>query len=448
MARFEDLPLELFDSIVIKNDLPPESLAALRLCWPHIDDVVLPRLFRKLYVTFSERHLERLKNVTSSRLAPLVLELVFAVGTLQVYSGHTYNDEGFEEYSKVFRSEFFACVDALPNLRIFASKGGPRGIIHKDEEIDGLAHGIFPALCRPSSRITHLRCQGPFDHLRWLVSTFPCIQESPPMLKSFPKKYRSRKNFERRYRPASTRYRTPLGQHCCPYEWGNALRGLVKLDLQFNTKEHRFPGSNRPIANILVGFLEAAVNLEELCFRSGYEGLRMTYVGEQLGRVFDSKLKLPCLKTIKLAYVPLTASGRPFQEFIKRHAATMRHVLLCHIADKIPDVVRFAATSPEIQLHRFAVLPLQFRHRSADSLRTQAEYEHLLKLRLVPSPSPPVLIAEKSLLDYINSNNPNHQDPLVDALSSDDRWGTVDQKVDRSKWPEEMYFGCKECGDP
>ncbi|UZP37225.1 hypothetical protein NXS19_005041 [Fusarium pseudograminearum] len=303
MARFEDLPLELFDSIVIKNDLPPESLAALRLCWPHIDDVVLPRLFRKLYVTFSERHLERLKNVTSSRLAPLVLELVFAVGTLQVYQA-----------------------------------------IHT-------------------------------------------------MMK--------------------------------------ALRNTQK-----------------PIANILVGFLEAAVNLEELCFRSGYEGLRMTYVGEQLGRVFDSKLKLPCLKTIKLAYVPLTASGRPFQEFIKRHAATMRHVLLCHIADKIPDVVRFAATSPEIQLHRFAVLPLQFRHRSADSLRTQAEYEHLLKLRLVPSPSPPVLIAEKSLLDYINSNNPNHQDPLVDALSSDDRWGTVDQKVDRSKWPEEMYFGCKECGDP
>lgn len=32
MARFEDLPLELVDNIVIKNDLPPESLAALRLC--------------------------------------------------------------------------------------------------------------------------------------------------------------------------------------------------------------------------------------------------------------------------------------------------------------------------------------------------------------------------------------------------------------------------------
>ncbi|CAF3492978.1 unnamed protein product [Fusarium graminearum] len=440
MARFEDLPLELVDNIVIKNDLPPESLAALRLCWPHIDDVVLPRLFRKLYVTFSERHLKRLKDVTPSRLAPLVLELVFAVGTLQVCSDRTHKDEGFEEYSKVFRSEFFACVDALPNLRIFASKVGSKGIILKDEKIDGLAHGIFPALCRPSSRITYLRCQDPFDHLSWLVSTFPCIQES------FPKKYRSRKNFERRYTSGSTRYRTPLRQRCFPYEWGNALRGLVKLDLQFNTKEHRFPGSDRPIANILVGFLEAEVNLEELCIRLGYEGLRMTCVGEQLGRVFDSKLKLPCLKTIKLAYVPLTASGRPFQEFVKRHAATMRHILLCHIADNIPDVVRFAATSPEIQLHRFAVLPLQFRHRSADSLRTQSEYEHLLKLRLVAPPSPPVLIAEKLLLDYLNSNNPNHQEPLLDALSSDGRWGTVDQKVDRSKWPE-MYFGCKECGD-
>ncbi|KAM0507813.1 hypothetical protein ACHAP8_000012 [Fusarium lateritium] len=101
--------------------------------------------------------------------------------------------------------------------------------------------------------------------------------------------------------------------------------------------------------------LNKAVNLEELSVR--WKGKVIASLpslpGLQLEKVFN--VKLPRLRTIKLAFVRLTLGDEPFQEFIKRHAATLRHIMLCQIDSNIPEVIRFAARNPEVQLHRFVV---------------------------------------------------------------------------------------------
>ncbi|XEV04221.1 hypothetical protein FSHL1_009508 [Fusarium sambucinum] len=174
-------------------------------------------------------------------------------------------------------------------------------------------------------------------------------------------------------------------------------------------------------------------NLEELSVR--WKGKVIASLpslpGLQLEKVFN--VKLPRLRTIKLAFVRLTLGGEPFQEFIKRHAATLRHIMLCQIDSNIPELIRFAARNPEVQLHRFVVFP---------------DYDISYR-RVKP---PPVLIREKSVLEYINSNSPEHQNPLAPLkASSRDPWGTVSQRILPARWPEQnngwMRVACKECGD-
>ncbi|KAL6918080.1 hypothetical protein FSST1_009575 [Fusarium sambucinum] len=317
MAKFGDLPAELVNNIIIGR-LPRKSLASLRLCWPHLDGIILPLLFRKIHITFAQRRIEKLKAVASSpRIAPHVQEVVFFIKSLPSCEEDGNTDDYIKGYSQAVRYDFFMCVDAMPNLRTFTSQPAPENHLNVKEDIDGLLNTILPALCRPS-----------------------CI-----------------------------------------------------TSLRFNLEELSVRWKGKVIASL------------------------PSLPGLQLEKVFN--VKLPRLRTIKLAFVRLTLGDEPFQEFIKRHAATLRHIMLCQIDSNIPEVIRFAARNPEVQLHRFP---------------------------------PPVLITEKSVLEYINSNSPEHQNPLVPLeASSHDPWGTVSQRISPARWPEQnngwMRVACKECGD-
>ncbi|KAH6992087.1 hypothetical protein EDB82DRAFT_523194 [Fusarium venenatum] len=118
MAKFEDLPAELVNNIIIDR-LPRKSLVSLRLCWPHLDAIILPLLFRKIHITFAQRHIKKLKAAASSpRIAPHVQEIVFFIfKTLPSCKVDGNTDDYIKGYSQAVRYDFFMCVDALPNLR-------------------------------------------------------------------------------------------------------------------------------------------------------------------------------------------------------------------------------------------------------------------------------------------------------------------------------------------
>ncbi|CEI60523.1 unnamed protein product [Fusarium venenatum] len=97
MAKFEDLPAELVNNIIIDR-LPRKSL---------------------IHITFAQRHIKKLKAAASSpRIAPHVQEIVFFIfKTLPSCKVDGNTDDYIKGYSQAVRYDFFMCVDALPNLR-------------------------------------------------------------------------------------------------------------------------------------------------------------------------------------------------------------------------------------------------------------------------------------------------------------------------------------------
>ncbi|RSM05920.1 hypothetical protein CEP52_006010 [Fusarium oligoseptatum] len=179
----------------ILNELPPSSLKAIRLCWRFLEPFILPNLFHTVKINFAEKHIKRLQGIAlSPHLAPLVEQLIWiTAGTRDTHDdpyGHVNTWTDHEDYIKEFRQHFFLCLDAMPNLHTFASELGPPDLDPERDEIDGLVYALWPAMCRPQSRITSFRCQDPLNYMRWL--NYECLQamggqhtELPP---SFPAK--------------------------------------------------------------------------------------------------------------------------------------------------------------------------------------------------------------------------------------------------------------------
>ncbi|KAM0351898.1 hypothetical protein ACHAPU_002412 [Fusarium lateritium] len=139
----------------------------------------------------------------------------------------------------------------------------------------------------------------------------------------------------------------------------------------------------------------------------------------------------PHLKTIKLTFLQLTFNGRPLQEFIARHAATLRHIMIhCCAGDReLVRVVHFAARSPNVKLHKFTIFPADKNHQSGQN---------------------PIIIEEREVLEYINSKDPLHTNPFGAWIPlGANYWGTVDKKAEslRFKWPENngLDFTCRLC---
>ncbi|KAM0556927.1 hypothetical protein ACHAPJ_005603 [Fusarium lateritium] len=443
-ATLENLPPELIGPII--DDLPLQSLAAVRQTWPHLDCLILPRLFRKIHVSFSERHLTRIHEVaSSSHIAPHVQELVWITSqtreTHDDNDGHVHTDHGHELYVREASRLFLACINTLPNLHTLTSELGPISSVTQKEDIDGLVYAIMPALCRPSSRITSLRIQDPFNYIRWFRSRYDAAEKPPPaMFKSLPNKYTVKKGWSCILPKAVWHYQFSIRPafggreyYDFPYEWTTALRGLLKLDLQADTAAGEWRCYESAGENFAL-FLQEAVNLREISIRwrrTGHNSLLgrpLEHSGWQLEHLF--KVQWHHLQTIKLTFVQLNFYGKPFQKFIERHAATLRHILLynCRGDTEIVQIIKYAARTPEVKLHRFAVFPAYENHPEEEESR---------------------IVPEDLVLDYINSKDPLRNPFASWKPSGFEYWGTVDQKAESLsvKWPEGngMPLTCRAC---
>ncbi|KAF5989458.1 hypothetical protein FBULB1_953 [Fusarium bulbicola] len=391
LSSFKNLPPELTNAII--NLLPPDSLASIRLCWHHLDGAILSRQFKIIWVTFAEKDIERLQAV-SSTFPYYVQELVLTTAqSRDTYSdkwGQVFTNDKYQKYVKDIRRKFLACVDSLPNLHTFTSELSPISGIATKEHIDGLVYAILPALCRSSSRITTLRCQDPLAYMRWFLS--------------------------------KVRTDTTGGSWDC-----------------FDQLVDR-----------LAYFLGGAVNLQELSVRwrrvdqIGSAGRPLIHSGWQLEHIFRGRWK--SLKTIKLTFIQFTFSAKHFKTFIQRHASTLRHIMLhnCRSDPQVVSIIKFAASCPDVHLHRFAVFPAHESHLRVELLdESYPDGEQIVveKPRIVP---------ESAVLGFINSKDPQHPDPFAAWTPLEDEyWGTVQQRAESTsiKWPRNngMAVKCKQC---
>ncbi|KAF5667773.1 hypothetical protein FCIRC_9813 [Fusarium circinatum] len=278
LSSFKNLPPEMTNAII--NLLPPDSLASIRLCWPHLDGVILSHQFKTIRVTFAKKDIERLQAV-SSTYPYYVQELVFTTAqSRDTYSGkwgQVFTNDKYQKYVKDIRRKFLACVDSLPNLHTFTSELSPISGIATKEHLDGLVYAILPALCRSSSQITTLRCQDPLAYMRWFLSKVR-VTWGPPeqMIKVIPRIctrdictcWKSSPRLSRLSSctaPLSGRG-TDWIYPRIPWEWRTALRGLTTLDLQTDTTGGSWDCFDQ-LVDRLAYFLEGAVNLQELSVR-------------------------------------------------------------------------------------------------------------------------------------------------------------------------------------
>ncbi|KAF5705311.1 hypothetical protein FGLOB1_7977 [Fusarium globosum] len=463
LSRFGKLPPELTNIII--DLLPPDSLVSIRLCWPHLDGLILSRQFKTIRLTFAETDIERLQAI-SSTYPYYVQELVFTTAeSLDTHSdrwGQVFTGGKYHADAKDYRRKFLACVDSLPNLHTFTSELGPISGTTIKEHIDGLVYAIFPALCRSSSRVTTLRCQDPLNYMRWFLSKVRATWGPPRgMIKAIPRIctgdictcWQSSPQLSR----LSSCTAPPSGRETewiypkIPWEWRTALRGLTTLDLQNDTAGGSW-NCFEQLGDRLVYFLEGAVNLQELSVRwrrtnqIGSAGRPLIHSGWQLEHIFRGRWKH--LKTLKLTFIQFTFSANPFKTFIRRHSKTLRHIMLhnCRSDPEVIRIIKFAASCPGVKLHRFAVFPAHESHPRVELLdESYPDGEQVVV-------ETPRIVPESAVLSFINSKDPQHLDPFASWKPLGyEYWGTVEQRAESTsiKWPENngMAVKCKQCSD-
>ncbi|KAF5004329.1 hypothetical protein FDECE_9177 [Fusarium decemcellulare] len=168
LATVEDLPPELFDHILAK--LPRKSLSSIRLVWPRLDPLVLPRLFSTFHFAMRRRDIERFCKIASSP------HLSHCVQQVQWYELRVHWEREINELEK----RFYAALDAMPNLHTFVTEFVPDVKVvgaqqHLDPadsttsrqykpryyeyaDFEGYLWEPGPAMLRPESRITTIKC--------------------------------------------------------------------------------------------------------------------------------------------------------------------------------------------------------------------------------------------------------------------------------------------------
>lgn len=439
----QNLPPEIIPHIL--NDIPPSSLKTLRLCWPFLEPFILPRLFHTVRVNFAEKHIERLQGIAlSPHLAPLVRQLIWiASGTRDTHDdphGHVNTWSGHQDYIDEFRRRFCLCVDAMPNLHTFASELGPPDLDPERDEIDGLVYALWPAMCRPQSRITSFRCQDPMNYMKWLNYEYLQVEGGQPTqlprwaddgpLRRVVAMIRREGTYlfpsERKGQPAHSTYpRAPA------MAWEEPLRKLLRLDLRSDSAGGSWTSPDTADA-MLRCFLTRAANVRELSLRFRPTG---TYPRPRRDSEWRLMMTFSCrwefLHTISITFAALPRYDF-FIFFMENHAKTLKHILLhqCSTNNDIVEIIRGAAESETIRLHRFLVFP------SCEGR---------------PDAQTPRIVPERLVLDFINSKDDPVLDPFSEWVPSKwCNWGTVAQRAASiaEEWPEDgMGFTCRQCLD-
>ncbi|KAJ4327544.1 hypothetical protein N0V84_002072 [Fusarium piperis] len=444
----QKLPPEIIRHIF--NDLPHSSLKPLRLCWRFLEPFVLPSLFHTVKVNFAEKHIKRLQGIAlSPHLAPLVRQLIWITsGTRDTHDdlhGHVNTWTSHQNYIKEFRHQFFLCVDAMPNLHTFASELGPPDLDPKRDEIDGLVYALWPAMCRPQSRITSFRCQDPLNYMKWLNYEYLQAEagkhtELPAWLTVKPLRhvFAMFRHGPDVALPQCRRYLTypdfsepPMTPQPSSMGWEDPLGKLLRLDLRADSAGGYWTPAYTAEA-MLRYFLTQAVSIRELSLRFRPTG---TYSRPRTDSKWMSIAILTCrwefLHTVSITFAVLP-NPKFFLQFMENHAATLKHILLhqCSSDKDVVGIIRGAAKSKTVRLHRFLVFP---------------SYQGKLEAQK------PRIIPERQVLDFINNKHYPPSDPFDEWMPSRCcNWGTVAQKAASiyEEWPDNgMHFICRKCLD-
>ncbi|KAF5667772.1 hypothetical protein FCIRC_9812 [Fusarium circinatum] len=115
----------------------------------------------------------------------------------------------------------------------------------------------------------------------------------------------------------------------------------------------------------------------------------------------------------------------------------------CRSDPQVISIIKFAASCPDVHLHRFAVFPAHESHPRVELLdESYPDGEQIVveKPRIVP---------ESAVLGFINSKDPQHPDPFAAWTPLEyEYWGTVQQRAESTsiKWPRNngMAVKCKQ----
>ncbi|GKT98026.1 hypothetical protein FLAG1_00802 [Fusarium langsethiae] len=432
VTRLHNLPQELLDNILGHLE-KYRDLGTMRLVWPSLEPVLLPRLFGVVRLSFLEKHrLQFLGISSSSHLAP-------HVRILRWHSlCHTGEGIGLSQLQAFlssdaiprFRPMFLEGLDSMVNLRTFTtimlhpsqSRGAlwredvtlrsiPSNDFSKTDLVQGFDNFLVPAMLRYGSKIESLRLLCKSTYLEDTSSkpdSSTGMRHGDDLSGDPPAYYRA-------LIEAFSSLRVRLDSF--------ALRNVKKLDLCAT-----FPSATssefqrRELQAQLFDIVSAAKELRALSLRSTDPESELE-PNSRHSTIFPGlhTLDFKYLHTLKL--VNLVFSMTEFNELLAKRAKTLQNILLYNCAGReagLLEVVRFAAANPSINLQRFSVCVSQ-----SIGLGPWGK-DQTMAAQIIP---------EQEILDFINNGNDNgvgHAavDPFLhrQPIGSDD-WQSVSERV-------------------
>lgn len=491
MPTLDDLPQELLNTILGHLESDRQAFGNVRLVWPSLEAIILPRLFSVIRLSFLEKHRLQFLGISSSpHLAPHVRILRWhSLCHTEDYPDSISLDqlEAFLSSDAIhnFRPLFLEGLDAMVNLRtittIMLHPSQSRGALwHEDvalrsipdypfsklDLLQGFDNFLVPAMLRYGSKVESLRMlcksvmlddqdqvseQGSAKAIR--PGEGMCIFGDPP-------------SYDRALIEAFRSLSVRLDSM--------ALRNVKELDLCATFPSATSWGfQRRELQSMLVDRVAVAKELRVLSLRSTDPESELE-PNSRHSTTFPGLYQLQFQHLTTLKFVNLVFSTNEFNLMLATHSETLKHILLYNCAGSdngLIEVVRFAAEDPLVRLHRFAVcIP------ETVGLGPWKKDE----------PAAAQIIHEQEIVDFINSNEAKNQllpvsrramgppakDPFLlrQPIGSDD-WHSVHKRtilpnmsiVDHyaniwatavensesltSEWPQwgNLHYACKAC---
>ncbi|QPC69605.1 hypothetical protein HYE68_000357 [Fusarium pseudograminearum] len=366
MANLHSLPQELLDTILGHLDI--QTLGVLRLVWPSLEPIILPRLFSVVRLSFLEKHRLQFLGISSSpHLAPHVRILRWnslwhtgqGIGLSQLLAFLS------SDAIPTFRPLFLEGLDAMANLRTFTTV-----ILDPSQSLGALWHENLALRRAPSGGLSKLDLVQGFDN--FLVPTMLRFESKIESLRLSCQSIIIEDTSPRPDSSTGTRHGRDLAGDFPSYNRAliEAFRSLrVRLDsfALGNIKEidlcAAFPSAiasefqRRELQSQLHDIVSAAKGLRVLSLRSTDPESELE-PNSRYSTIFIGlhTLEFKYLNTLKL--VNLVFSITEFNELLAKRAETLQHILLYNCTGSeagLLDVIRFAAADPSIHLHRFSV---------------------------------------------------------------------------------------------